>query len=337
MVLEMLLVYSLLCLIISFLSTYLVTQKYIKYAKEHGILTHDAHKPGKPLVANRGGLSFLVLPPIIITTSLILDYVANLRLLKDAIALSISFLIIAFVGYLDDTRDLGLVKVPLMLLGGLPFIILGTYVPRPIIPFIGAARLTIVYPLGILLTYLVIPNAFNMIDVQNGVMCSAAISVLTALVFWSLILSRPEAILLSIILGGIIGFFLLNMYPAKVLPGNIGSYGVGALITGAIILSRLEYVALIALLPVILHGFYLLRSIGGLMTKEKISEKMGRPVYVDENGVIHPMPYSNAPFSLTRMFVVIYGPMPESEIVKKYYSMFAFSCFLAILTGFFML
>ncbi len=331
----MLYVYTITLFVLSFISVYLATRMYIKYAERKGILAPDIHKPGQPLVANRGGVSLLSMVPILLLISYVASESFSSNIFLEAISLTLSFLITAIVGFLDDLYDLGLLKVPLMILGGLPFIILNTYTPRPYVPFVGFTRLTIVYPLGILVAFLIIPNAYNMIDVHNGVMCFSAISVIIALIFWLAVLGRQELMLAAGVLGGILGFYAWNKYPAKVFPGNIGAYSVGALVTAIIILSRLEYIALIALLPVILRGFYLINSIGGIMTKEAIREKIGKPVYV-KDGVIYPARNPNAPFSLTRMFVLIYGPMTEAQVIRKYYELFIFSSILAILTGFLM-
>lgn len=311
---------------------------YIKYAKKKGILAPDIHKKDKPLIPTRGGIVLLVLIIYYVLIPGIGDLPEihrNIPVLNEIMTIISIIIISSLIGYIDDIKDLGLKKVFLSVLAAAPFYIFHSYYPKLWIPFIGRIRITIVYPVLILLAVPVVINSLNMIDTHNGVMLIGVISVLIPMLLWSIILNDHVALIYLIIaLTGTIAIFIWNKYPAKLFLGNTGSYLLGGLLITLIIISGLEFIAFVAMLPIILHGFYLLTSIKGLMTRQVIRKRGGAPVVV-EDGIIKPVLDDKAPFTLTRLLILAFGPMTEKELIKKYYLLFAFSSTLAFITGYF--
>ncbi len=322
--------------LISLTCTYLLVKLYIPIAIKHNILAPDVHKPNNPKIPTMAGIVLFILIPLYST--ILFTNIANTYSLKapfEILAIVLTIIISGIIGLLDDLLDLGLKKTFLSVIVAFPVLLLNVYYPRPLIPFIGRIRITIIYPILVVLAFLVVINATNMIDTHNGVMLTGAISVLIPMLIWCIILNEIAYVMYIIVaIGALLGLFLWNKYPAKIFPGNVGSYLTGGLLAVLIIITRKEYIALIAMLPFILHGYYLLTSIKGLMTRETIRKKIGKPVKV-ENGIIYPIKNENAPFTLPRLIVVAYGPMTEKELVSKYYRIFLFSSFLAVLTGIF--
>ena len=76
--------------------------------------------------------------------------------------------------------------------------------------------------------------------------------------------------------GALLGFYLFNKFPAKVFPGDIMTYSIGALIAGMAILGNFEKIAIIVFIPYIIevilkmrgrlekHSFGIPTKMGGL-------------------------------------------------------------------------
>jgi len=322
--------------IISFIVIFLLLRLHISIARKRGILAPDVHKLGQPQIPTMGGVVFFSLIPIYLSLIYVIGEVTHRRvpIFNEILAIIATITIAGLIGLIDDLHDLGLKKVPLTIVCVIPILVLRAYYPRLIIPFIGPIRITIVYPLLLIIAFPVVINAINMIDTHNGVMLSAVMSILTPLLIWALIKRDViSATYIVIALGATLAFFVWNKYPAKVFLGNVGSYFMGGLLIMLIVISKLEYIALVAMFPIILHAFYLLTSIKGLMTREKIGEKIGRPVLI-KDAVIYPSLDPKAPLVLDRIILIANGPMTEKELIKKFYTIFAFSAILALLTGF---
>lgn len=324
-----------LLLLLSFLSTYLVLRGYICYAESNNITAPDVHKPGKPQVADKGGhispllLLLLFLPPL---------FKGGLRVnLKIPLAIFSSGSIGFLVGFIDDHKSLGLIKIPLMLLGGLPLIVLGTYSPCPYFPLLGGTRLTILYPYFLCVIVTVISNGTNMIDVVNGsALTQSFFSVLTV-IFWSTVLlifgsfgSASELMYLRYslpILGILLGFLALNKYPAQIFLGNSGAYALGATVSALIIVTRKEFVAMISLLPMILNAFIILISLGGVKTKESFPS----PVKIKE-GLIYPNEEEGSPITLVGLRASV-NPVRERGVIRFFNLLFLLAFLFSFVTG----
>lgn len=245
------------------------------------------------------------------------------------LAFAASVLISALIGLAEDVREIHpLVKPVLLVLPAIPVVILGLYDPRPYIPFIGKVRLTILYPILILIAYSVVSNAINSIDVLNGAMVVMSVPPLALLGALSLITGGTyPALAAFMMIGGLLGFLRYNWSPARAFSGNSGSAAVGALIATIAITAKLEMVALISLIPHIMNEFYLLASIGGLKSGKLIDI---RPVIV-EGGLISANPDPKAPLTLVRLLTVG-GALREERIVGYMALLSVYSSFIAALT-----
>ena len=323
---------------ITFLIVYVLLWKYVSFAKKRGIVAPDVHKPGMPKIPTMGGVVLFALIPMYALLIILFPNTVHrsIPIVNEVLTIIIVTLSSGLIGLIDDFRDLGLKKVFMSGVLFVPFLVFHAYNPRLLVPFVGRIRITILYPLLLIAAVPVVVNAINMVDTHNGVMLTGVLSVLIPLFLWSILRNDyVSAMYLSIAISAVVAMFMWNKYPAKVFLGNVGSYLLGGLLISLIVISGLEYVALVAMFPIILHGFYLLTSIKGLMTRQQIREKAGKPVKVVD-GVIYPNLDPNAPFTLTRLLILAYGPMTEKELVKKFYLVFAFSSILALLTGFIM-
>ncbi len=315
----------LLSLASGFISTEAILRSLIPRLKSAGIVGKDVHKPEKPEIAERGG--FAVVFGLIISqllTSLLIEEVR-----AHSITLLCSTLIAAVVGSLDDLIDLGgRAKPALSMLSGLPLVASGLLSPRPIIPLIGRTRLHYIYPLAALLLPGIFSNAINMIDALNGMMASNSIIILFFMALISVLSSSKIGLLLSVSsMGPILAFYAENKYPARVFSGNVGSLSIGACLASIALLGRIEAPFAIACTPLLLTGFMILASVGGLKEKK---EMMMRPVVVQE-GIIRANPSPDAPITLVSLLTLERGKR-EPRIVLESNLLFILSGLLATIT-----
>ncbi|MEM2989543.1 MAG: hypothetical protein QXU06_06515, partial [Candidatus Bathyarchaeia archaeon] len=153
---------------LGFLSTNALLPPLSKALRERGIVGEDVHKPGRPPLPEMCGLAVPISMAICIMA---LIPFSGPQAAGSALALLGAALISALVGARDDLKPMGPRLKPLLLaLAGIPILALRAYSPFPSIPFMGRARLTLVYPLAIPLGISVTANAVNMMDVFNGSM-----------------------------------------------------------------------------------------------------------------------------------------------------------------------
>jgi len=320
-------IYTVLGFTISFIVTFILVPILIRKFKKKGIVGTDIHKFEKPEIPEMGGLSILL---SIVITSLILSALYT-ELAKIFIVFLIVVVAVGIIGAIDDIKPLNpKLKPTLTALAGLPIIILGTYVPRPVLPIIGKTRLTIVYPLLVLASFAVSTNAVNMLDIFNGAMAGTCGILFFTLLIASIILgSEPGLILSSMMLGSLIAFYHYNKYPAKIFSGDVGSLAVGAAIAATAIIGRLEIITIIAMMPHIMNGFHSLASIGGLLERRQIK---ARPTKMLPDGRLAANKDPKAPITLARL-ILAGGPLYEYEIVKVLLLLSAYSGLLAIITA----
>ncbi len=342
---------ALIGLLVAFIVTFIVMPYIIKIMKRRDIVGVDVHKLKKPEVAEMGGLGILFGLIIACLVLFLGSGFIDLGFFDIRILIFLAVLFIAgLIGIIDDLKALGpKVKPLLTMLACLPILLytwtlglippfLPAYIPAPYLPFLGAARLSIVYPLILIpLAIAITSNAVNMSDVFNGVMPLTTIIMFFALLIVSvfmMLIGIAEAglglLFSSIMIGALFAYYYYNRYPAKVFAGDTGSLLVGAAFGATAIMGRLEIVAIIALLPAIMNAFYSLVSIGGLLERRQMK---ARPTVFQEDGTLAASNDANAPLTLTRL-VVARGPLTEQLITLSLATLTLASSILAILTVF---
>jgi len=242
----------------SFLLTLIALPKWIRRAQAHGFVGKDMHKPGKPEVAELGGL--VVVPSAVIG---ILLFIALQVLVQDndslampLLAAACSLLIAGFIGFADDILGwkIGLKqshKVLLSIFIAAPIIVTNAGVSVMHLPLLGKISLGLWYPL------LVIPiavvgasNAFNMLAGYNGLEAGMGIIALSTLGVLSWLNDQYAAVVIAgCLVASLLAFLIFNRHPAKIFPGNALTYAVGAAIAMLAIYGNIEKYALIVFLP----------------------------------------------------------------------------------------
>jgi len=100
-------------------------------------------------------------------------------------------------------------------------------------------------------------NATNLTDGLDGLLAGSSFVAFLSFAFVSYKLGQNDIFGLCVIsAGAIFGFLLLNYYPAKIFLGDVGSLGIGALLSG---------------IAILLHKELLLALIGGVFVIETLS------------------------------------------------------------------
>ena len=257
--------------------------KFGQEVRDDGPQSH-LKKQGTPTM---GGVIFL----IAIAVSAIIGMIGMGR--ADIKALQILLLTVGFgiTGFLDDylkikrhTSD-GLSpkqKLAIQLLITIVFAI-WIYISdnetagRIIIPFTGNAShaLSIPLPIWIFVPFVVFvvlgtDNGVNFTDGLDG-LCSSVTAV-TAGFFMAIALNRGDtgvAVCSAAVIGGLLGFLIFNVYPAKVFMGDTGSLALGGFVAAAAVVNGMElyipivgFIYMIEVISVIIQVTYFKKTHG---------------------------------------------------------------------------
>ncbi|MEM0117842.1 MAG: hypothetical protein QXV32_05290 [Conexivisphaerales archaeon] len=311
---------SLLSLPVSFfLSKYLVN-----FLKKRGRTVPDAHKIGTPQVARPGGPAIYIAS--LVGVIAVLATTHSLVSLAFLLTMTLAFL----VGLLDDLKSLsGPLKVLLLFVAPLPILLMHTYTPLPPFPFSGHLRLTDIYPILVLLAIPVTANAFNMIDIYNGLVSGFSMIAIIPLILDFALTGQYVPLALSLALTfSILGFYPFHRYPSKVFPGDSGTLAIGAAYGALAIIGHAEIVAVIALLPSVLNSFFVISSVGGFIEHKEMKK---RPVKMRDDMKLEASREKDAPVTLARM-ILADEPLTERQLASRIILLEAFSSILAFIT-----
>ncbi|PIN94026.1 glycosyl transferase family 4 [Candidatus Pacearchaeota archaeon CG10_big_fil_rev_8_21_14_0_10_31_24] len=264
-------------IIVSFLITLMVTPSWIRRAHNAGLVGKDMHKFKGNLVAEAGGINVVAgfIIGVLIYIALKTFYFEQSIDVLETFALISVIMMVSFIGLIDDLLGwkIGLgnkVRLGLVLFAAIPLIVINAGSSEVSLPFIGAINMGLLYPL------LVIPIAvigtsttFNFLAGYNGLEARQGILILGALAFASWFTgSHWLSVILTCMIASLLAFLIFNSYPARVFPGDVLTYSIGALIASIAILGNLEKFALFIFIPNILEVFLKLK---GKLKKESFA------------------------------------------------------------------
>ncbi len=250
----------------AFLVTVATVPVLIRKFADAGITGKDVHKPGEPEVPEMGGLSVVagfasgVLLAVAATT-LFASHLFNggagfdLTGLTQLFAALSTILIITIVGIFDDLVKMRQsVKAVLPVFASLPLVAIAAGHPYITLPLLGRAYLPIIYPLILIpLAVAVVSNLTNMLagfnGLESGMGLMACISLGTVAAFRG---RADAAILLLSMSGALLAFALFNKFPARILPGDVGTLSIGACVASSLIIGNFETAGLLVMSPYIL-------------------------------------------------------------------------------------
>jgi len=306
----------LISILVSFLLTIIFMPKWIKICRKIGLVWEDMNKFGHPKnVAASGGIIVVMAFVLGVLTYVALKtfvFFGTVRALEIFALLSV-ILILAIIGLVDDLlgwRNKGLpnrVRLALAFVASIPLVVINAGTHSMLLPFVGSVDFGILYPLFLIpIGVAGAATTYNFLAGFNGLESGQGVLILSFLSFVAYITGSPwlAAVGLSMV-AALIGFYYFNKFPAKVFPGDIMTYSVGALIAGMAILGNFEKIAIVVFIPYIIEVILKLR--GGLK-----KHSFGIP---DKNGKLK-MPY-NKVYGLEHLAIKVlnkFGGATEKKV-----------------------
>jgi UDP-N-acetylglucosamine--dolichyl-phosphate N-acetylglucosaminephosphotransferase len=243
---------------ISLAACLLTLPRYIRRAKQVDVTGQDIHKPGSPAVAESGGvilvLAYLIgLFFFIPFSNAFADDALNLEIVGTAATIMLT----AFIGFADDLYELRWrIKVLTPLLGGVPLAVMRLgretiSTPFGVLDFAAFGTLGLVlFAVVLLFAVTASANGINMFAGLNGQEAGSALIMSLALLFLAFRSGKTIGYVILIpFIGALVAFLYFNWYPSRVFPGDVGTFGMGAVIACVAILADLERAALIMFIP----------------------------------------------------------------------------------------
>ncbi len=267
---------------ISFILTYLIIPEYIKKAKQTGIVGVDKYKIEKKEVAESGGITILFgyLSALFLSLHFFPEYTVQV------FAVATTVLLVAFIGMIDDFYNISWrTKTLLPLLAAPPLMVIKAGVTAMYIPFIGTVDFGIIYTLILIpLAITGAANAVNMVAGYNGLEAGMGVLMFSALSVIGFITSNTIVVLLSTPLVFILlAFLYFNRYPARIFPGDSGTFMIGVMLAVVVILGNIELVGVILIIP---HIFNLLLYYYGYFKRGVEKTRSERFGSVDKEGYL---------------------------------------------------
>ena len=321
-------------ILVSLIATALVLPYWIKKCKQTGLLWEDMNKYKFPLkVGASGGL--VVIFSFILG---LLTYVAiRTFLFKELGDVSLQIfslisviLILALVGLTDDLlgwKHGGLsarFRVFLALVASIPLIVINVGGHIIGLPLIGQVNLGWIYPLILIpIAIAGTTTTYNFLAGFNGLEAGQGIIILSFLSFIAYVTGSSWLSIVGLtMVASLLVFYVYNRYPAKVFPGDILTYAIGALIGIMAILGNFEKIAIFIFIPYIIETA--LKAGRGKLKKRSF----GIP---NKDGSLK-MPYEKV-YGITHFAILILSKFKKKVYEKEVvYFIFAFQIIICLIS-----
>lgn len=244
--------------LLAFGVTFYLMPYWIRRAKQAGLTGKDVHKLSKPETSELGGVPVIMgfLVGILFYIGMETFYFGFTTRNLEMMAALITILITTIIAFIDDILGWknGLrqwQKPVIILLAALPLAVVNTGTSIMGVPFFDLVNLGILYPL-LLIPFAVTgaANGFNMIAGYNGLETGMGIIILSALGFVAWVNNASWVTMLALcMVSALSALYYFNRYPAKVFPGNMTTYSIGAMIATVAIMGNMERIALVLFIP----------------------------------------------------------------------------------------
>jgi UDP-N-acetylglucosamine--dolichyl-phosphate N-acetylglucosaminephosphotransferase len=229
---------------------------WIKKSKQIGLEWEDINKPhSEKNIAGSGG----IIPVLGAIIGIFLYIAVQTFVFKDSgevqisiFAIVSSLLLVAGIGLIDDLfgwKKGGMSvrsRIVLVLFAAVPLMVINAGDSNILGVNLGILFPLIVIPLGILGATV----TFNMIAGFNGLEASQGIILLSGLAFVTYLTGNNWLSVLALcMVASLIAFYFFNMNPAKVFPGDVLTFSVGAFIAAIAIVGNIEKVVLFFFIP----------------------------------------------------------------------------------------
>lgn len=253
----------LLSFVLSFIAVFFSTPFVIRNSARTGMTGRDENKLDKRRVPEMGGIAIVFGLGIGFLAAIAFgynNYAIDKVLLLGALG---TVLFMGLLGMVDDVYALKKrVKAPIPFLSAIPLAAVRAGQRIMNLPFFGQVNLGAWYPVAVIpLGVGGASNAFNMLAGLNGLEAGMGVVISLAIAVAAMATNANEALVIATsLLGALLAFFYYNRFPAKVFPGDVGTYTVGATIACAVIIGNLELIGLILFLPYFVELLLKLRT-----------------------------------------------------------------------------
>ncbi|MBI5224949.1 UDP-N-acetylglucosamine--dolichyl-phosphate N-acetylglucosaminephosphotransferase [Candidatus Micrarchaeota archaeon] len=290
----------------SFLTALITTKFVIFNSKRANIVGTDKNKVGE-LVPEMGGIAVVAGTSlgILIAIALGFNFKIDIQVLLAAIS---TVVIMGILGIIDDLYSLKQkIKAPIPFIAAIPLSAVRAGPTRTVsLPFLDGINFGSFYPLVIVpLGVGGASNAFNMLAGLNGLEAGMGAIISLAIFIAAFMKGSFEAMIISLSLfSACIAFLIYNKFPAKVFPGDVGTYTIGGTIACAVIVGNLEFFGLVLFAPYFLEFLIKARN-----------RFRGQNYGELKNGILHS---PKKPESLTH-YVMKLAPMSEGKVVAVFW------------------
>jgi len=298
----------------SFLITYLIIPSWIKNAKVNNMVSKDMHKISEEKVAEGGGVAVIsgITIGILFYIALKTFYFGSNGETIFIFALLCTILISALVGLIDDSLGWkkGLsrkTRILIIAFAAVPLMVVNAGISSMSFPFLGEINFGILYPLIIIpLGIIGATTTFNFLAGYNGLESSQGIILLTGLSIATYITgNRWLSVIALYAVFSLLAFYIFNKCPAKIFPGDVLTYPIGALIATIAILGNIEKIALFFFIPYIIETCLKVR---GKLEKESFAK-------INRNGNLD-LPYKKI-YGLEHAAVYIIKKIKKNQVKEK--------------------
>ena len=227
--------------------------KFGQYIREVGPKSHQS-KTGTPTM---GGMIILA---GVIVTSLIFMIVEKNTKIAPVLFMTVGF---GLIGFIDDyikvvkKRNLGLTEIQKFSLQVVVTAVFCVYMIKyigtsTIIPFTGGYEITMPTWLFVIFLFIAVigtVNGANFTDGLDGL--ASSVTLIVAVFFTVVSIGTGSGIepVTGAVVGGLMGFLLFNVYPARVFMGDTGSLALGGFVAGAAYMMQMPlFILLIGLI-----------------------------------------------------------------------------------------
>ena len=305
--------------LLAFIVSFMVTPYSIKIAEKIGAIDipKDDRRMRKKSIPKLGGLAVITgfaISLIYLISVMNIEGSINLfdenMYLKKLIGVGLGVIIITITGVIDDTKTLKpLQKLFGQVLAAVVAVGFGIRISAADIPFIQNTELANEISMIVTVIWIIgITNAINLIDGLDGLSSGIAlISCISLLIIFALNYSPMIAILMiTSLIGALVGFLPFNFSPAKTFIGDTGSNFLGYILSIVSILGVAKtYTAVVIALPMLVLGLPIFDVVWAII-RRMVKGKSIKAIFKADKGHLHHRIVARG-FSQKQAVLILYG------------------------------
>lgn len=305
--------------LIAFIISMMLTPYTIKIAEKIGAVdvprdkrrmhTREMPKFGGPAVIS-GFLISVIYLLIVMSIEGSIDLFTQEQYAVKLIGLFLGIIVISIVGIIDDTKDLKPISKLLgQTLAAIIVVAFGTKIEQITIPFLYQIGLSEIFSNILTIIWIVgITNAINLIDGLDGLSSGITLIACISLLMIFCLNESPliAIILITALIGALVGFLPFNFAPAKTFIGDTGSNFLGFMLSVISILGIAKtYTIAVIVLPVIVLGLPIFDVIWSII-RRLIKGKSLKAVFKADKGHLHHKLVAKG-FTQKQAVLILYG------------------------------